>query len=162
MIGIRGFWVVLPGLLAACGGTGEGQSAGSGDSGAAAGYYEQSGAERAGRLCLIQRDGASGRFGVITWGRGDANCSGSGTVTRGEGRLTLLLDGDEACTIELEADGAGARVTRGLSGECARYYCAGGATLDGATFARSTTQPDASGEAKDLAGDPLCRTGSGN
>lgn len=162
---MRGNWwsaAVAVCLLAGCGGK-EGASGGDADAGAAvSGLYAQAGGERPGQLCLVEREGRAGSFGFITWGRGDANCSVSGSVRREADRLTLLLDGDESCSIEAQAEGGAVRVTRGLSGECALYYCAGGASLDNVRFERSEEGIAAAGKARDLAGDPLCGDASGN
>ncbi len=149
-------------LLAGCGGN-EAASGGEAGSGAtASGLYAQAGGERPGQLCLVEREGRAGTFGIITWGRGDANCSGAGSVQRDGDRLTLLLDGDESCSIEARAEEGTISVTRSLSGECALYYCAGGASLDNVRFERSEDGIAAAAKARDLAGAPLCGDASGN
>lgn len=156
---MRGSWWAAAAaacFLAGCGGNGANTGGDGGSGAAASGLYTQAGGERPGQLCLVERDGRAGTFGLITWGRGDANCSGSGMVRREGDRLTLLLDNDESCAIEAEVDGSAIRMTRGLSGECARYYCAGGASLDNARFELSEEGAAAAGKAWDLAGAPLC------
>ena len=142
-------------FLAGCGGNGA-DSGGAAGSGAVSGLYAQTEGEHRGQLCLVEREGRAGSFGVITWGRGDANCSASGAVRRDGSKLTLLLDGDESCAIEAQFEDSVVRVTSGLSGECARYYCAGGASLDGAQFFRSELGNEGAAKERDLAGDPLC------
>ncbi len=161
MRGLRWSSVIGACFLAGCGSDGA-ISSGDAGAGAASGLYAQVEGERRGQLCLVEREGRAGSFGFITWGRGDANCSASGAVRRDGNRLTLLLDGDESCAVEAEFDGSIVRVTRGLSGECARYYCAGGASLDGAQFYRSELGNDAAAKAWDVAGDPLCGDAGNN
>ena len=143
-------------FLAGCGGNGAGSSGDAGSGAAMSGLYAQTEGEHRGQLCLVEREGRAGSFGFITWGRNDANCSGSGSVRREGDRLTLLLDGDESCAIEAQFENSIVKVTRSLSGDCARYYCAGGASLDGAQFLRAELGNEAAAKARDLAGDPLC------
>lgn len=162
---MRGFWwsaAVSVCLLAGCGGNGAGSGGAAGSGAAASGLYAQAGGDRPGQLCLVEREGRAGSFGLITWGRGEANCSGSGAVRRDGGRLTLLFDGDESCTLEAQIDGGAVRIARGLSGECATYYCAGGASLDDARFERSEEGNMAATKARGLAGDALCADPGGN
>lgn len=156
---MRGSWwsaAVAACLLAGCGGNEAAPGGAAGSGVAASGLYAQAGVERPGQLCLVERDGRAGSFGFITWGRGDANCSGSGAVRRDGDRLMLLLDGDESCTLEAQVDSGAVRLTRGLSGECARYYCAGGASLDDVRFERSEEGNGAAAKARGLAGETLC------
>lgn len=162
MRGFRWFAAVAGCALAGCGGN-SADSGADGRSGAAAsGLYAQTEGEQRGQLCLVEREGRAATFGFITWGRGDANCSASGAVRREGDRLTLLLDGDESCAIEAQFEDSIVKVSRGLSGECARYYCAGGATLDGAQFFRSEEGNAAAAKARDVAGDPLCGDAGNN
>lgn len=162
MRGFRWSAAVAACLLAGCGGNGSDAGGDAGPGGAVSGLYTQTQGERRGQLCLVERDGRAGSFGFITWGRGDANCSGSGSIRKEADRLTLLLDGDEGCSIEAEAEGGALRVTRSLSGECARYYCAGGASLDGVRFERSEDGIVGAGKARDLVGAPLCGDAGSN
>lgn len=98
------------------------------------------------QLCL---DGD--RAGFIAYGEGDANCSVRGRVEPvGEGRLSIIPDGDEDCRIEAARQSD--RISLGArSGDCA-YYCGPGADFTGKAFAKR----DSASPAVDFAGDPLC------
>lgn len=152
--------VAILASLAGCGGAGGGNRGESGENGGAAavatGLYESPAGERRDQLCVIERDGGAAAFGFIVWGRGDSNCSGSGTMRRDGERLRLLLDNDASCVIEARAEANGVHMTGGLSAECARYYCGGGASLDGAAFAKAADGREAAARARDLAGETLC------
>jgi len=162
MSGFRWSAAMAACFLAGCGGSGADSGGGAGSGAAASGLYAQTEGEHRGQFCMVEREGRAGSFGFITWGRGDANCSGSGAVRREGDRLTLLLDGDESCAFEAQFEDSIVRVTRSLSAECARYYCAGGATLDNARFFRSEEGSAAAAKARDVAGVPLCGDTGGN
>lgn len=149
-------WGCVPALilLAGCG-QGGGNAAGAAQTDTLTGLYEGGTGVRRDQLCMIEKDGRAS-FGLVRWGAGERSCGGSGLVTRDGDRLRLVLDGDDACTIEARIDGARVSLGAGLSPECTRYYCGDGAQLAGARFDKvGGTEADAR-RATDLVGDPLC------
>jgi hypothetical protein len=140
--------LVVP--LASCG---ERAPAGEAEPGALTGLYESGEGPRRNQLCLIEREGGQTNFGFILWGRGDANCSASGSARREGDRLRLLPDNEESCALEARVEGGRISLSGELSTACARYYCGPGGNLTGATFEKTG---DAAAQARDLAGEPLC------
>jgi hypothetical protein len=97
------------------------------------------------RLCL-----AEGRAGLIVYGKGDANCSVSGSAEGSGNRLTIVPAGDSTCRIQatLISD----KLTLGEVSQACAYYCGPSASFAGKGFTRTPApQP-----VTDLAGDPLC------
>lgn len=98
------------------------------------------------RLCL-----AGDRAGLITYGKGDANCSVRGRAERAGAQLVAIVpDGDPDCRIEArEADGS---IRLGKAEASCTFYCGPGADFAGKAFTKSAT----ASPAIDFAGDPLC------
>ena len=120
------------------------------------GLYESGAGPRHAQLCMVQRDGSPTGFGLVTWGTGDANCSGSGVAVRDGARLQLQLDGDQNCTLEARIEGGRVTMPGEVPEACQRYYCGPGARLTGVQFDKTGgTEADAA-RARDLVGDPLC------
>lgn len=146
-------WTILATLalpLAACGtGAPSGQSA----TAALTGLYESGDGSRRNQLCVVEREGGQEAFGLIVWGRGEANCAASGSARRDGDRLRLLPDGDESCAVDARVEGTRISLSGAVSAECARYYCGPGGDLGDAAFEK--TGGDAT-QARDLAGEPLC------
>lgn len=144
-------------LLIALSGCGreDGNSSGNSASGLV-GLYEGGEGSRRNQLCLIDRDGAT-RFGLIVWaGEGNESCTGKGRATRQGDKLSLAMQGDEACTIEARIEGGSVVVLpAGLAPGCA-YYCGPGVGMTGARFDRAGDRPDDARRAVDLVGDLLC------
>jgi hypothetical protein len=101
------------------------------------------------RLCIAGEAGRL-RAGLIAYGTGNSNCSVSGSLEQMGSGWQLVPRGEGDCRIPLIIDGVSVRVGQ-LPPACS-YYCGPGASMNGKSFGRS----DASGEAVDLAGDPLC------
>jgi hypothetical protein len=98
------------------------------------------------RLCI-----KGDRAGLITYGKGDGNCSVQGRVERsGEHLLTLAPIGDQDCRIGIEQQGGTLRL--GKADAACSYYCGPDASFAGKSFTRN----DTASQALDFAGDPLC------
>ena len=150
--------------LAGCRGGGEaGNGASSGDqrsSGPAqtatlTGLYESGDGPRHNQMCMIEREGRRTTFGLVTWGSGDRNCSGSGFATREGDRLRLQMNGDEACVIDATIRGTDVQLPGSLPEGCA-YYCAPSAQLAGTSFGKVGGEEADARRAVDLADEPLC------
>ena len=101
------------------------------------------------RLCIAGEAGTF-RAGLIAYGRGDVNCSASGSLQRVGQEWALIPKGEGDCRIPLAIDGNSVRI--GQPPAACDYYCGPGASLTGKSFSRL-------GKAEivtDLAGDPLC------
>ena len=101
-------------------------------------------------LCIAGGAGAR-RAGVIVYGKGDLNCSASGTLDQVDGKLALVPNGERDCAIPLRVTGRGMWQIGAVPAAC-NYYCAPGVSLSGANF--SAAGP--SFNAMDLGWDPLC------
>ncbi len=119
------------------------------------GLYESGEGPRRNQMCVIEREGQRTRFGIVTWGRGDYNCSGSGTATREGDRLRLAMDGSEACVIEARLSGRQVSLPASLPQGCA-YYCGPESALAGTSFDKVGGEEADARRAVDLVGDPLC------
>jgi hypothetical protein len=95
-------------------------------------------------LC-VKPDGRAG-FIVFAAGKAGPNCSVRGQLRGG----SIVPDGDSSCRIAVTPRG-GSVALGGQEPACA-YYCGPKASFAGKEFARQ----GGSGEAVDLAGDPLC------
>lgn len=101
------------------------------------------------RLCIAGESGALSA-GLIAYGKGDVNCSVSGSAQKvGQGWI-LVPKGEGDCRIPLEIETDVVRVGQ-LSAACS-YYCGPGASMDNKSFRRNA----AASSAVDMAGDPLC------
>ena len=116
------------------------------DPGTQSGSFRGAGRDR---LC-IAGEGESRRVGVISYGKGDANCSAAGTLTKAGAEYALVPQGEGACRIGLSISGDTVKVMS-VAGACA-YYCAPDAALAGKVFRRDA----AAKPVTDFAGDPLC------
>ena len=149
----RAATLVLLIVLSGCG-LEDGNSSGN-SAGGLVGLYQGGEGSRRNQLCLIDRDGAT-RFGFIVWAsEGNNSCTGKGRATREGNKLSLALQGDEACTIEARIEGGRVVLPAGLAPGCA-YYCGPGVGRTGARFDRAGDRPDDARRAFDLVGDPLC------
>jgi hypothetical protein len=101
------------------------------------------------RLCIAGEAG-NYRGGLIAFGKGDINCSASGSVTAEGGHYVLVPRGEGDCRIPFEIAGETVRI--GQPPAACAYYCGPGAEMAGRTYNKS----DAGTSATDLAGDPLC------
>jgi hypothetical protein len=101
------------------------------------------------RLCIAGEPG-SYRAGLIAYGKGDTNCTASGSVDAQGGQMALVPRGETSCRIPLTVDGNSVRI--GEAPAACSYYCGPGASLSGKAYSRS----DTGSKAVDLAGDPLC------
>ena len=119
------------------------------------GLYESGGGERPDQLCIVDRAPGDSRFGLVVHGEGLMSCSGSGQALREGTALRLRMEGDEACEIQAAVDGGTIALPQEIPAGCA-YYCAPGASMAGARFARSGGSAADALKATDLAGDPLC------
>lgn len=145
---------LLP-LLAACGGTGEGEEDRI-QTADLTGLYEGQGptVERD-RLCMRTEPSGEVRFGIVTMGAGRAACSGLGQVVRSENALRLTMVGDEECELAAQMDGTQLSFASPVPESCA-YYCGEGATFAGRRFEKTGDTGEAALQAADLVGDPLC------
>lgn len=149
--------ILLPMLLAAC--SEPAQDAGPPmASNSPVGLYERSGVpDRPSRICIAGQ-GAAMRFGVNTSYEGPQSCTAKGTVRQAGASLTLLIDGNPACSLKATATATGLSLDSAEGPECA-YYCGTNTGFDpGAqnAFAKvGSTEADAR-RAVDLVGDPLC------
>ena len=101
------------------------------------------------RLC-IAGDAGNYRGGLIAFGKGDINCSASGSVT-GEGEQYVLVPrGEGECRIPFEIKGNVVRI--GQPPAACAYYCGPGAEMAGRSFKKAGIEA----QTTDLAGDPLC------
>jgi hypothetical protein len=119
------------------------------------GLYEGGDAQRPHQMCVVEGKGGDQRFGLVVWGEGLQNCSGSGTVSRSGDRLRLAMGGDSACAIEATISGTTVRFPAAVPSGCA-YYCGPRATLGGAELTQKGTAEADAMRARDLVGDPLC------
>lgn len=118
------------------------------------GLYESGTAPARSQICMIESAGRA-RFGLVARLPGGESCSGSGTATRSGSALRLVMEGDEACTIDARIDGTRVAFPAQLPAGCS-YYCSRGGRLAGAAFDKTGgTEADAR-RAEDLVGDPLC------
>lgn len=117
------------------------------------GLYESAG-QRPSQICIVEQNGRA-RFGLVTRQSGRTGCSGAGAAIRTGDTLRLTMDGESACAIQARIAGGTvsfpAAVPRGCS-----YYCAPGAPLAGASFAKTGGSREDALRARDLVGDPLC------
>ncbi len=143
-------------LLIALAGCGGGEDDAKDDAASVlAGLYEGGEGPRRNQMCLIERDGAT-RFGLIAWAdSGNNSCTGKGRATRDGERLTLAMQGDEACVIEARIEGDAITLPPSLPEGC-DYYCGPGVEMTGARFDRSGDSAENARRAVDLTGDPLC------
>jgi hypothetical protein len=119
------------------------------------GLYESGEGPRRNQMCVIEREGGRTSFGLVTWGEGDRNCSGSGLARREGNRLRLQMEGDETCVIEASLDGTRVTLPASLPQGCA-YYCGPSAQLAGADFDKTGGEEADARRAVDLVGEPLC------
>lgn len=105
------------------------------------------------RLCI-----KGDRAGFIVYGKGDANCSARGRVSRDGDAIRITPDGETKCHFdghEWVGDGPRRMMAFGVAGkgdEACNYYCGPGASLKQVQFGIANGKSDAT----DLAGDPLC------
>lgn len=119
------------------------------------GLYESGDGPRRNQLCIVERERGRTTFGLVTWGSGDRNCSGSGLARREGDRLRLQMEGDETCVIDAAIDGMQVTLPGTLPPGCA-YYCGPSAQLAGARFDKTGGEEADARRAADLVGDPLC------
>ncbi len=138
-------------------GSGTARSGGSGPAQTATltGLYESGDGPRRNQMCIVDREGGRTTFGLVTWGEGDRNCSGSGLARREGDRLRLQMEGDEACVIDARLDGGRVALPATLPQGCA-YYCGPSAALAGVRFEKTAGEEADARRAVDLVGDPLC------
>jgi hypothetical protein len=101
------------------------------------------------RLCLDGEPG-SYRGGLIAFGKGNNNCSASGSIEWQGTDPVLIPRGEGSCRIPLQIEADVVRI--GETPAACGYYCGPGASLVGKSFNRT----DDGARAVDLAGDPLC------
>lgn len=126
--------------------------------GALTSLYEGKSGETTDQLCLID-SGRETQFGLVVWGANMHSCSGSGKAVRKGGTLRLEMAGDETCAIEAKLEGGTITLPGRVPTGCS-YYCGARAQLTGASFTRKGSTVADVAKAKDLAGDPLCGSGS--
>lgn len=119
------------------------------------GLYEGGTGERRDRMCIIDRGPGNVSFGLVTWGGGDHNCSGTGAAVREGGSLRLNMAGDEACVIEARIEG-GRIILPAAAPEGCAYYCGARATLANVAFEKVGATAEDAMRATDLVGEPLC------
>lgn len=121
------------------------------------GLYESGPATARNQICMVEQDGET-RFGLVLWGANSHSCSGSGTARREEqGRVILEMAGDSPCTIEARIEGGRLSLAVDQQQGCA-YYCGARARLNGTELARTGASKADAMRAKDLVGEPLCRS----
>jgi len=120
------------------------------------GLYEGGEEPRRNQMCMVQREDGATSFGLVTWGPGDKNCSGSGLASREGERLRLRLDGEESCALEARIEGRRVTLPTDIPAQCQTYYCGSGAQMSGATFDKVGGAEADAMRAADLVGDPLC------
>lgn len=101
------------------------------------------------RLCIAGEAGGQ-RAGLIAYGKGDVNCSASGSLQQAGEGWVLVPKGEGDCRIPLEIGGNSVRI--GQPPAACSYYCGPGATMAGKSFNRAAE----ASPVVDLAGDPLC------
>jgi len=148
--------LLLPFLIASCGGGQGSEDAAPAPTGSLTGLYESGNGARRNQICMIERDGRPASFGFIVWGEDDRNCSASGVVRREGDRLRLLLDGEESCQIEARIKGDRMIFPDTIQAQCARYYCGRGEAMEKAEFAKAGGSEYDARRATDLVGAPLC------
>lgn len=98
------------------------------------------------------------RFGLNTSYEGPESCTAKGTVRQAGSSLTLLIDGNPACSLKATTTTTGLALDSAEGPECA-YYCGTNTGFNpGAEnpFDKvGATQGDAR-KAVDLVGEPLC------
>jgi hypothetical protein len=154
--------LILPLVLAGCG-TGEpGNQVGAEGAQKQAvqtaeltGLYEGGSGSRRDRMCIVDRATGDSRFGIVTWGEDDRNCSGIGQAVREGGTLRLTMAGDEQCAIEAAIAEGTVTLPDTIPAGCA-YYCGPGASLAGVAFEKTGGTAEDAMRATDLVGDPLC------
>lgn len=119
------------------------------------GLYESGDDPRRDQLCIVERERGRTSFGLVTWGSGDRNCSGSGLARREGNRLQFQMEGDESCVIEAVIEGRRVTLPATLPPGCA-YYCGPSAQLAGARFDKIGGEEADARRAVDLVGDSLC------
>lgn len=124
------------------------------EGGSLLGLWQSGGGKQPNQLCVV-RHGDTPQFGLVVWGANMRSCSGAGTVARKGDRVSLVMTGDSACTVEARLEGGRLVLPGALPQGCA-YYCGAGAKLEGAAFTHVGTSAADAARAKDLAGDPLC------
>lgn len=157
--------ILLPALAfaAACGTGGDGNETGAPGAREAAvqtaeltGLYEGAGeGDRRDRICMVARGSGNTRFGIVTWGPEDRNCSGAGEAVRDGNVLRLSMAGDEECVIDAAIDGTTVTLPATPPQGCA-YYCGPGESLAGKAFEKTGGTAEDALRATDLVGDPLC------
>ena len=118
------------------------------------GLYESGAAPQRNQMCAVDAGGRA-RFGLVVWSSPNESCSGNGIATRTGNTLRLIMQGDEACTIDARIEGTRVAFPPNVPAGCA-YYCSRGGRLAGAAFDKTGgTEADAA-RAQDLIGDRLC------
>lgn len=148
--------LLIPFVLAGCGGGDSGNGAATPSGARLTGLYEGDSGARRNQLCVVEREGRAASFGFIVWGEGDRNCSGTGLARREGERLRLLLDGDEGCALDARLEGERITFPEAIPAECARYYCGAGTAMEKAEFTRVGASEADARRAADLVGEPLC------
>jgi hypothetical protein len=108
------------------------------------------------RICIAGRPG-NYRGGVIVFGKGDTNCSASGSIEVKQGDVALIPRGEGDCRIPLTIDGEAIRIGQ-VPAACS-YYCGPGAQLGGKAFPlanQAQTRDGSPATIVDFGGDPLC------
>lgn len=121
------------------------------------GLYEGGTGQRS-QLCIVERAGGQGRFGMVVHGSGGQSCAGSGVAVRQGPTVRLTMQGDEACTVSAQQQGTRLVLPAQLPAGCS-YYCSRGATLGGAAFDKTGGTAEDAMRATDLVGDRLCAAG---
>lgn len=119
------------------------------------GLYEGGTGQPRSQLCVVERAGGEGRFGMVVHGAGGQSCAGSGAAVRQGPAVRLSMQGDEACTVTAQLQGTRLVLPAQLPAGC-NYYCSRGATLAGAAFDKTGGTAEDAMRATDLVGDRLC------
>lgn len=147
--------ILLPLLLAACSQPAEKTQSKVTDADAPVGLYERAGVPgKPSRICIAGQGGEM-RFGLNSSYEGPESCTAKGRVRQAGSALTLVIDGNPACTLSANLTGRGLTLNRPEGAECS-YYCGGNSGLDEGPFEKVGDTEAAARKAVDLVGEPLC------
>lgn len=120
-----------------------------------AGLYEGSGTPATPRRICIAGNGPEARFGLNSSYEEPESCTAKGRVSRAGAKLTLVIDGDPACTLSATVTRTGLTLDKAQGPECG-YYCGRNTVMTFGAFQKVGTSAADIGKAVDIAGEPLC------
>lgn len=121
----------------------------------AIGLYQRKHESGRDALCVIPAKNGDYRFGLEASFGEEQSCAGRGTARRAGDRLILSF-ARSACIVVAQYDGDQIALPGVVDQKCADV-CKGRGSLEGVSFPRLTSDAASALQARDSAGDPLCR-----